>query len=82
MGPHIRPEGWFNWKNPENEKTARYAEYGNTGPGSDTSKRVAWAHQLTADEACPIRLVTNILRGSDGWVPPFFHGEANPAESK
>jgi pectinesterase len=81
MGPHIRPEGWFNWKNPDNEKTARYAEYGNTGPGSDPSKRVAWARQLTADEASQY-LVTHILYGSDGWIPPFFAGEANPAESK
>ena len=22
FGNHIRPEGWHNWKNPENEKTA------------------------------------------------------------
>jgi pectinesterase len=73
MGPHIRPEGWFNWKNPTNEKTARYAEYNNAGPGAGTSKRVAWAKQLTQDEAAQY-MVLNILAGSDGWVPPFYGG--------
>ena len=28
MGDHIRAEGWNNWRNPENEKTARYVEFG------------------------------------------------------
>jgi pectinesterase len=43
----IHPEGWDNWRNPENEKTARYAEYKNTGPGSDSKGRVSWSKQLT-----------------------------------
>ena len=43
LGAHIRPEGWDNWRNPENEKTARYFEANNYGPGADTSKRVKWA---------------------------------------
>ena len=43
MGSHIRPEGWDNWRDPENEKTARYIEINNYGPGADTSKRVNWA---------------------------------------
>lgn len=51
MGKHICPEGWDNWRNPDNEKTARYAEYGNTGEGADTSGRVKWAKQLTRKEA-------------------------------
>ena len=51
FGNHIRPEGWHNWRNPENEKTARYAEFGNTGAGADASGRVAWAKQLTNKEA-------------------------------
>ena len=51
LGGHIRPEGWNNWRNPENEKTARYAEYGNTGPGADVSARVEWSRQLTREEA-------------------------------
>ena len=79
MGPQIRPEGWFNWKNRENEKTARYAEYGNTGPGAVTSKRVPWAHQLTDSEAARYD-IAKILAGSDGWTPPFF--SAQPAAQR
>lgn len=45
MGSHITPAGWDNWRNPENEKTARYYESGSKGPGAETSKRVPWAKQ-------------------------------------
>jgi pectinesterase len=45
------PEGWSNWSNPANEKTAYYAEYENKGPGAATGKRVQWSHQLTREEA-------------------------------
>lgn len=51
LGNHIKPEGWDNWHNPENEKTAFFAEFGNTGEGAHPNKRVAWAKQLTAAEA-------------------------------
>lgn len=51
MGGHIRPEGWHNWRNPANEQTARYAEYGSTGDGASTEARVPWARQLTPEEA-------------------------------
>jgi pectinesterase len=42
LDKHIRPEGWDNWRNPENEKTARFVEIGNNGPGASMEKRVAW----------------------------------------
>ena len=64
----ILPEGWHNWGKTENEKTARYAEYKNTGPGADTARRVAWARQLTDAEAAAYT-VKNILGGADGWDP-------------
>ena len=51
FGDHIRSEGWHNWGKTDNEKTARYAEFGNTGPGASTTKRVAWAEQLPPDDA-------------------------------
>ncbi|MDE6291501.1 MAG: pectin esterase [Muribaculaceae bacterium] len=44
MGDHITPAGWDNWRNPDNERTARYIESGSTGPGADNSSRVRWAH--------------------------------------
>ena len=47
----IAAEGWNNWSNPENEKTAFYAEFRNTGEGADVRNRVAWSKQLSEKEA-------------------------------
>jgi pectinesterase len=60
MGSHIVPEGWSNWSGTERDKTAFYAEYGNTGAGADVSQRVAWSRQLTKKEAKKYT-VSNIL---------------------
>lgn len=51
LGTHILPQGWHNWDKAENEKTARYAEYENTGDGADSRQRVTWSKQLNAKEA-------------------------------
>jgi len=50
LGNHIKPEGWHNWNKPDVEQTAYFAEFENTGPGSN-GERVKWSHQLTASEA-------------------------------
>ena len=50
MGEHIAAAGWDNWRNPENEKTAFYAEYNSSGPGANTTGRVSWSHQLSKKE--------------------------------
>ena len=68
LGGHITPAGWENWKNPENEKTAYYAEYRSTGPGARPAGRVPWAHQLTAKEAKHYTL-KQIFGGREGWEP-------------
>ncbi len=43
MGSHITPEGWHNWGDANNEKTARYIERGSKGPGANSKERVKWA---------------------------------------
>jgi pectinesterase len=68
MGGHIAPAGWDNWKNPENEKTAYFAEFNSTGPGANAKSRVAWSHQLTAKEAKQYTLTT-IFAASEPWLP-------------
>ncbi len=65
MGKHIRPEGWHNWNKVENEATAYYAEYNNTGEGAATDKRVSWSHVLSKKEARKYTL-KNIF---SGWMP-------------
>jgi pectinesterase len=47
----IKPEGWDNWGKADNEKTAFFAEYKNTGAGASGEKRVSWSHQLSDEEA-------------------------------
>ncbi len=54
MGGHIRPEGWHNWGKTDNEQTARYLEYNNTGAGAATDGRAPWSRQLTKKEAAKI----------------------------
>ena len=68
LGDHLRPEGWKEWRGTEHHKTARFFEYGNTGPGADTRRRPAWTRQLTDAEAKNYT-VENILGGEDGWDP-------------
>jgi pectinesterase len=68
LGSHILPVGWHNWKNPDNEKTARYAEYQNSGAGADTSQRVSWSRQLTSKEAKQYTL-ENIFKDFSQWNP-------------
>jgi pectinesterase len=52
----IGAEGWNNWGNAENEKTAYYAEYKNTGEGAAVKGRVPWCKQLTDKEAAAYTL--------------------------
>jgi pectinesterase len=68
LGKHILPAGWDNWRDPNNEKTARFIEMGSTGPGADTSQRVKWAPHVCdckAKEFSPKK----VLKGCDNWLP-------------
>ncbi|MFV5689369.1 pectinesterase family protein [Flavobacterium sp. ZT3R25] len=47
----IAPEGWDNWSNVENERTAYFAEYQSKGLGKNPEGRVKWSHQLKKSEA-------------------------------
>ncbi len=68
MPQQIHPAGWHNWRDPNREKTARYAEYGSTGPGANPEKRVPWSKQLSKTEA-NVYTVENVLGGADFWNP-------------
>ena len=76
----LKPEGWSNWRKPENEKTAWYGEFGCTGPGAESAARPAWIHTGTlaaADDYFTARGASSwrdVLAGSDGWRPFYFGG--------
>lgn len=63
----IVPEGWHHWQK-ERKKTARYLEYGNTGEGADTSRRVSWSRQLSPKEAKAMTL-SKVFGLHSEWVP-------------
>lgn len=65
LGKMIKPEGWSNWHDTDNDKTAYYAEYKNGGLGAATKHRVSWSYQLTNDQAENYNL-KNIFRD---WQP-------------
>lgn len=68
MSANVRPEGWHNWNKPDAEKTTFYGEFASTGPGGAPTARVAWAHQLTSDEAASYTPAA-VLGGADAWDP-------------
>ena len=68
MGSHIVPQGWDNWRNPENEQTAFYADYNSKGPGANPTGRVKWAKTLSAKDLKKFTL-ENIYQGETSWKP-------------
>ncbi len=69
MGSHIVAEGWNNWRNPANEKTARYCEYHSTGAGASPATRVGWSRQLTDSEAKQLLDLTYVFTQHSTWTP-------------
>ena len=69
MDSLINPAGWHDWSGDFALSTLYYAEYNNTGPGSDTTNRVTWPgyHIIDATEAANFT-VSNFLSG-DNWLP-------------
>ncbi len=66
----IADAGWHNWGKTENEKTARYAEYANTGEGAKTETRAQWSRQITDTEAIRITL-ENVMKINSEWTPSY-----------
>ncbi|KAG6785082.1 hypothetical protein POTOM_010805 [Populus tomentosa] len=78
MDTLINPSGWQIWNGDFALNTSYYAEYNNTGPGSDTTNRVTWPgfHVINATDAANFT-VSGFLLGND-WLPqtavPFSSG--------
>lgn len=78
IGSLIQPAGWMIWSGDFALSTLYYAEYNNTGPGSDTSNRVTWPGYHVIDSTDALNFtVENFLFG-DVWLPqtgvPFESG--------
>jgi len=68
LDKQINDQGWKNWDKTNRDQTAFYAEYENTGPGSNTENRVKWSKILTKRDASKYKTEL-ILKGFDGWNP-------------
>ncbi|VVB03629.1 unnamed protein product [Arabis nemorensis] len=74
----LEPTGWNAWNGDFALSTLYYAEYNNTGPGSNLTNRVTWPgyHIINASDASNFT-VTNFLVG-EGWIGqtgvPFVGG--------
>ena len=66
----VDPAGWREWNGDFALSTLFYAEYGNTGPGSDTSRRVTWEGFRVIGNVSSVANFTvfNFLLGDD-WLP-------------
>ncbi|KAL3654691.1 putative pectinesterase/pectinesterase inhibitor 51 [Castilleja foliolosa] len=62
----ISPDGWMPWSGDFALNTLYYGEFGNTGPGSVTSKRVNWSSQIP-DEHVIAYTFQNFIQG-DRWI--------------
>ncbi|KAG7967254.1 hypothetical protein I3843_08G090600 [Carya illinoinensis] len=69
MDSLINPAGWHEWSGTFALSTLYYAEYNNTGPGSDTTNRVTWDgyHVIDATDAATFTVSTFLQ--ADDWLP-------------
>nr|POE45131.1 putative pectinesterase/pectinesterase inhibitor 7 [Quercus suber] len=70
MDSLINPAGWIAWNGDFALSTLYYAEYDNTGPGSNTTNRVSWPtyHVINNDTEAANFTVANFLLADD-WLP-------------
>ncbi|KAK1265212.1 putative pectinesterase/pectinesterase inhibitor 51 [Acorus gramineus] len=62
MGKVVRQEGWLPWSGDFALKTLYYGEYGNYGPGGNTTGRVSWSSQVPMEHV-DIYSVDNFIQG-------------------
>lgn len=63
----LAPQGWMPWSGDFALKTLFYGEFGNSGPGSNLSQRVAWSSRIPAEHVNAYS-VQNFIQG-DEWIP-------------
>jgi len=78
LGDFIQPEGWIPWEGNMYLDTLYYAEFANTGPGADVSKRISWKgyHGLLSKNEAALFTVGQFLKGgttsrSEDWMKPL-----------
>ncbi|KAL7151154.1 hypothetical protein ABFS83_04G012500 [Erythranthe nasuta] len=69
MDSFITPVGWSIWSGDFALNTSYYAEFGNSGPGSNTSRRVTWPgfHVINTTDA--VNFTVSAFLIGDDWIP-------------
>lgn len=74
----IDPSGWHEWNGNFALETLYYGEYKNSGPGSNTAKRVKWLGYHVIDESIASYFTVTYLIVGEFWLPstgiPFTEG--------
>ncbi|XP_061363292.1 putative pectinesterase/pectinesterase inhibitor 28 [Gastrolobium bilobum] len=81
----IQQDGYMPWQGPEGlsgTDTCFYAEYNNTGPGSNKSKRVKWPGIKALTSKSARGFLPSTFFNGDDWIKvtriPYSSGEASP----
>ncbi|KQK06705.1 pectinesterase [Brachypodium distachyon] len=79
LGALVDGTGWMPWSGDFALDTLYYAEYNNSGPGADTSRRVKWpGYHVLGDGADAGNFTVNNMVLGDNWLPqtgvPFTSG--------
>ncbi|XP_051142215.1 probable pectinesterase/pectinesterase inhibitor 7 [Andrographis paniculata] len=69
MGSLINPAGWSIWSGDFALNTSYYAEFNNSGPGSDTSRRVTWQGFHVINETDAGNFTTSAFLSGGQWIP-------------
>ncbi|CAN1200423.1 Putative pectinesterase/pectinesterase inhibitor 28 [Linum perenne] len=82
----IDPEGWVTWMGTAGTKTCWYGEYGNYGPGANTSRRVTWKGIKNMTLARAVDFSPERFIRSDPWVKatgiPYVSYMVRPSTSR
>lgn len=77
IGDFIHPDGYLPWEGTLFLDTCYFAEFGNTGSGAVTSKRVKWGRGILTKDAAALYTAENWVEASK-WLPasgiPFNTG--------
>ncbi|XP_027362724.1 probable pectinesterase 55 [Abrus precatorius] len=79
MSQIVQPSGWEPWNFAGHEDQLTFAEYENSGPGSDTSKRVKWTKKLSLETVNAMASLSFV--DNDGWLKDlalFFYENVEP----
>ncbi|KAL4636854.1 hypothetical protein ACB092_03G037800 [Castanea dentata] len=69
MNSLIEPSGWHEWSGTFALSTLYYAEYNNTGPGSNTSNRVTWPGYNVINVTDAVNFIVSKFVQGDSWLP-------------